>query len=482
MPHAVTRSRARRAQGHAARLTTSSVAAALLMLVGCHRGAVYSDELNAALQTCAALGNAPASAGEAVSNPLATFDSAWSIVAQSHWDTTFNGVNWRLVRDTLRPKAAEARTVGEVRSVLLAMIGTLGQSHFAIIPAEASDGARESTAGRDNSGDIRATFRIVNGSALLTSVAPGGPAARAGLRAGEEIRAVDGCRVAPRLATLARTLEVRHAKLNGWGFVNGLLSGPPAEIVTVMVADGRGHARRVQVMREASADVVTKFGNLPPMAAHLGWERRLVSGRTIGVIRFNVWMPVLSPRFNRAMDSLRGSDAIVVDVRGNFGGLGTMSTGVAGHFIDSALTLGVMIQRGSTQKLIVNPQRTDGRNRRVLPFAGPVAIVVDELSISTSEIFAAGMQALGRARVFGAQTAGQALPSVAERLPDGDILYHAIANLLSPTGTPVEGGGVHPDVAIPLSRGSLLAGHDAALEAALAWAASAPKRGSGSPN
>ena len=97
--------------------------------------------------------------------------------------------------------------------------------------------------------------------------------------------------------------------------------------------------------------------------------------------------------------------------------------------------------------------------------------MVDELSISTTEIFAGGLQALGRARVFGAQTSGQALPAVTERLPNGDILYHAIADFLSPTGKPLEGDGVRPDVLAPLSKRALLDGRDPALDAAVLWAA-----------
>lgn len=70
-----------------------------------------------------------------VTDPLVTFDSAWAIIARSHWDTTYNGVNWGALRDSLRPKAAAAKTTGELRGVLSAMVGSLRQSHFSIIPA-----------------------------------------------------------------------------------------------------------------------------------------------------------------------------------------------------------------------------------------------------------------------------------------------------------------------------------------------------------
>ena len=216
---------------------------------------------------------------------------------------------------------------------------------------------------------------------------------------------------------------------------------------------------------------MAKFGNLPPLPASLTYERVQQGGKTVGVIQFNIWMPVLAPQFDAAIDALRDADAIVIDVRGNFGGVGGMSMGIAGHFLDSALTIGTMHQRGSALKFVANPRVVDTHNHAVKVFAGPVALVVDELSISTTEIFVAGMQELGRARVFGVQTSGQALPSVPERLPNGDILYHAIADFTSPSGKPIEGAGVRPDTKAPLTRKALLAGFDPARDAAIAWAA-----------
>ena len=70
-----------------------------------------------------------------------------------------------------------------------------------------------------------------------------------------------------------------------------------------------------------------------------------MDGRTVGVIRFNIWMPVLAREFDVAMDSLRDSDGIVLDIRGNFGGVAGMAMGFAGHFVDTVIPVGVMKTR-----------------------------------------------------------------------------------------------------------------------------------------
>ncbi|HTG46009.1 MAG TPA: S41 family peptidase, partial [Verrucomicrobiae bacterium] len=82
---------------------------------------------------------------------------------------------------------------------------------------------------------------------------------------------------------------------------------------------------------------------------------------------------------------------------------------------------------------------------------------------------AGGLQELGRVRVFGRTTSGQALPAVLDELPNGDGFYHPIADFITPKGTRFEGRGVVPDEVVPLDRPSLLAGKDPALERAISW-------------
>jgi carboxyl-terminal processing protease len=146
-----------------------------------------------------------------------------------------------------------------------------------------------------------------------------------------------------------------------------------------------------------------------------------------------------------------------------------MVMGIAGHFVDSALVLGVMHMRGTEMRYIANPRRVARDGSPVQPYAGPLALIVDNLSASTTEIFVAALQQHGRARVFGDTTAGEALPSLLTRLPNGDGMLYAVGDLTDPAGRRVEGVGVVPDERLPLSREALLAGRDDAMAAALRW-------------
>jgi len=151
-----------------------------------------------------------------------------------------------------------------------------------------------------------------------------------------------------------------------------------------------------------------------------------------------------------------------------------MVMGFGGYFVDSVISLGTMRSRQVSLRFVMNPRHVRNDGSTVTPFSGPMAIIVDPMSASTSEIFAAGMQRIGRARVFGERSAGAALPAMMDRLPSGDVFVHAVADFTDPDGKRIEGAGVVPDEITPLSEKDLANGRDTALEAAVRWIRSNP--------
>jgi carboxyl-terminal processing protease len=203
-----------------------------------------------------------------------------------------------------------------------------------------------------------------------------------------------------------------------------------------------------------------RFGNLPPMRVFFESKK---FGNT-GYVRFNMFLDLVRVMngFGNAVENCMHCDGFVVDLRGNPGGIGGMAMGMAGWLVDKPdERLGTMYMRDATLNFVINP--------RAEVFTGPVAVLVDGSSASTSEIFAGGLKDLGRARVFGTKTAAAALPSIFERLPNGDGFQYATANYISEGGKALEGLGVTPDVEVKLTREGLLTGHDAVLDAALEW-------------
>jgi carboxyl-terminal processing protease len=202
------------------------------------------------------------------------------------------------------------------------------------------------------------------------------------------------------------------------------------------------------------------FGNLPNM--RLEFESRALAGG-VGYIRFNEFLdPVsLMPNFEAALRGFGDAPGVILDLRGNPGGIGIMASGVAGFFIGEAgKQLGQMKMRDpasgeiTTLKLAVFP--------RANVFAGRVAVLIDGGSASTAEIFAQGMKDLKRARIFGTRSAGAALASDIIRLPDGDGFQYPTASYTSASGRVLEGNGVIPDVEVR-------EGSEAVIDAAVKW-------------
>jgi len=392
---------------------------------------------------------------------LASFDAAWQVINDTFPDPAFGGVDWAAAARDLRPQVETAGSPDAARDVIRAMLARLKRSHCVLLSATASDLL-------PGPATVPADIRLAGEDVVVTRVTD--PAAsRAALSAGQTILSVDGEDLGD-VVRHAEGAEARTRSLDAWRRVNQRLYGSEGSWVVLMVREAGGERREIRVRRELGAGDVVTLGNLPPL--RVAFERRdarTPGGRRAGVIGFSVWMTGIADPFERAIDDFRQYDGLVIDLRGNPGGLAAMMRGIAGHLIDKPVVLGTMHTREADLSFSVNPRLATSDGRAVTPFAGPVAILVDELTGSTSETFAGALQSLGRARIFGRPTMGQALPALTKRLPNGDVLMYAIGDFVTSTGTRLEGDGVIPDETVGLSVQALAAGHDEPLEAALRW-------------
>lgn len=395
-----------------------------------------------------------------------TFDAVWKIVKDGHFDPAFDVAQWDRVGADLRPKAIQAKTPGEFRAVLADMLGRLGLSHFAVIPST-PDGPGDQA---NLSGQPGFDVRLIDRQLVVSSVDPDGGAAAAGVHPGWIVESIGGAPVSALLAGITENTAPRLAQLQAWRLAVPRLRGPSDTTAEVTFVDGAGATVSKSVERRQERGEPVTVGSLPTMFVRVSSSLKPTpAGGTAGVIGFNVWMTAVDPQFEKAMDQFRSADGIVIDLRGNPGGLAGMIMGVAGHFMTERATLGVMKTRQSEMKFPANPRLVNAAGERVEPFKGPVAILVDGMTGSASECFSGGLQSLGRARVFGETSMGQALPALFDRLPNGDVLIHAWGDFVTGTGVRIEGRGVVPDEPVALTRSKLLAGHDAPLEEALAW-------------
>jgi carboxyl-terminal processing protease len=406
----------------------------------------------------------------------AIFEAAWTAVRDKHYDKTLHGVDWNALKARYEPLAVGAPDEPTFYRLLNEMLGALGQSHLEVsgpgaeeLPlTEEPPPASRGQAISGETGDPGLTVRIIEGRPTVTAVRPGSSAARAGLKPGFIVTQLGG-RPADAMPPSPRPLRPIEERFRLRLQAMQRLSGPVGTRVTVRYLDGNDRQGEALLERDPPHGKAVQIGLLPPLypevhVSHVG---------DVGVIAFNFFLlePVLS-EVQRAIDGFRarGTRAIILDLRGNPGGMGAMAIPVAARLVSRPLTLGTIQFRDYANVLTATP------SLGVKPFTGKVVLLTDEGTASTSEILAAGLQEAGRAVVVGDSTLGAALPSAIERLPGGAVMQYIVADFKTPKGVLLEGRGVQPDKRVIETRAGLQSGRDPVLDAGVvaARASAAP--------
>ena len=387
-----------------------------------------------------------------------SFEKVWTTINEKHFDPTFGGVDWQKARETYEPKASAAKTDAELYSILRQMLGELKLSHFGIFPPDAEIQSAQSAEGITG-----IELRMLEGKAIISQIQSGSTAEKAGLKMGFAVEKVDGKTVSELLAPLEdsmlkRGLPEAQKRLYRERILSSLINGKAATKASLTVLDGKNQMQTLEVPRVESGkgEMSLAVGNFPPQEV-IFEAKRLADN--IGYIRFNMWIIPQMPKIREAIRSMKDTRGIIIDLRGNPGGIGGMAPGVAGLLVKEQTSLGSMKTRDNETKFIVYPQADT--------YQGKVIVLTDYGSASTSEIFAAGLQEIGRAKVVGETTAGAVLPSVFDRLPTGATFQYVVSDYKTPKNILLEHRGAIPDTEIKLTRASLLEGRDLQIEEAI---------------
>jgi carboxyl-terminal processing protease len=374
-------------------------------------------------------------------------------VLDKHYDPTLGCIDWPAKRLEYGRKVAEASSRADAYRIMNEMLEELEQSHFQVIDLARDDDVELGPAVpalqvrwiEDQLVVVESrTDRVAVGAVVI------------GIE-GEPVQAmIDHVQqresdASPFAFALARAAMARMScPRAGMQRKLELIEGSRQTASTVI---------RVVSCEDPRGELVT-LGNLRNVPTRV--EHRMIEGTTVGYLAFNIWMLPMVRRVEAAMADLRAKNmtALILDLRGNPGGVGPMSVPVARLLLAEPGSLGKLQFRDFAQEFKVEPSQD--------PFEGPVVILVDEGTASTSEIFASGMRDLGRVQIVGGRSsAGAALPSVIEQLDEGALLQYVVGDYHSPKGTVVEGKGVVPDVVVSETRADFAAGRDSVLDAAV---------------
>ncbi|MFP8884810.1 S41 family peptidase [Streptomyces mangrovi] len=262
----------------------------------------------------------------------------------------------------------------------------------------------------------------------IARVQPGSPAAKAGVRAGDRLVTVDGTSAEGRPVT-----EV-VALLRGGAPGEG---APPGSRVVLGLS--RGSLRWEEGLERARLSVetvtVTSLG-----AASSGTPEAAADpdGPAAARVRIDSFTRGTGEQLRRAVEDLPPDGGILLDLRGNSGGLVAEAAEAASVFLDGGLV--ATYGNGDTERaLYAEP----GGNT-----ASPLVVLVDGGTMSAAELLAGALQDRGRAVVVGTRTFGKGSVQEPREQPDGSVAELTVGHYTTPGGRTFEEDGLLPDLEV----------------------------------
>jgi len=328
----------------------------------------------------------------------------YNLLDKYYLDRSFNGVDWKATRDTLSAPLTDKEALDAADKV----VRSLGDRYTRLLPP-----AQTAKLNKYDVTGVGINLVISDAGRMLVGAVPppDSDAARAGITFGDEVTEINGKSTTgmtsfDALDVIQRDTEVVHVRVR---------------------ADGSGE--RELTLRRAF------------LAPKDPVRTRLVvtsNGQRVGYIKLAEFNSQCKAKMKAAIDDLqaKGASSLVLDLRGNGGGVLDGALGIAGFFSDHPLVLYITDANGAKQPLY---------SREDLVSTLPLQVWVDARTASSSEVLAAALHDNCRARVVGSRTYGKGVIQGVFGLSDGGALVETVASYATPGGLEINNLGVTPD-------------------------------------
>lgn len=261
---------------------------------------------------------------------------------------------------------------------------------------------------------------------IVISALPDNPGALAGIKSGDIITAVD--------EQPTRSMNMEQ--------VANSIRGQQGTEVELELKDKEGQLRKVRVMRKEIKN--------PSVGG------QFVPDTKIGYIRVAVFNENTGADFAKEYQKLeqQGMQALVLDLRGNPGGL--LDAGVA--------VAGMLVPKGPIVSVVDKAGNKYVENSSLEKVKYPLAVLVDHGSASASEIVAGAIKDTQSGRLFGVKTFGKGSVQSVYRLDSGTAVKITVAKYYTPSGVSIHNVGIEPDEVVELPENAV---KDVQLEAAV---------------
>jgi carboxyl-terminal processing protease len=349
-------------------------------------------------------------------SPKAIVDQVWQLVNREYVDGKFNQQNWVAIRQDLLSKNYSSRE--QAYTAVREALKKLGDPYTRFMDPKQYEALTSQTSGEVSGIGIRMEMNEKTKRLTVVEAIENSPALKAGVKAGDQILAIDG--------KSTQSLKVDDA--------SKLIRGKAGTAITLKLG------------REGKGDFDLKLTRatieVPTVRATLRQE----GNKRVGYIRLREFSSHAADQMRRAIRDLntKGADSYVLDLRGNPGGLLQSSIEIARMWMDTGSIVRTVDREGVSDE-------TFKANRTALTKL-PLAVLIDGNSASASEILTGALKDNKRAVVVGSQSFGKALVQSVHELPDGSGVAITIAHYYTPKGTDINHKGIAPDVKLDLTE------------------------------
>ena len=336
--------------------------------------------------------------------PQKLFDRTWRIISKEYYEPTLNHQNWARWKYHYQGKI---KTDEDARVAIDTMIASLNEPYTRFMTKKDYEDLTTSITSKIYG--IGVNIYSNAGKIEIFNVMPATPADFAQLKQGDIITAVNG------------------KDTNGMNVseVASLVRGPENSVVELTIL--RHNKKITKKIKRKEIKIKT--------------VRSSIVDNHIGYIQILSFMSGSTPNeFVDALNNTKNTDSLILDLRGNTGGLLDNAVFIADIFLQKGTIVDIIYRNGYKKSI----RAQDG----IQPIDKPVVVLVNGASASASEILSGALKDYHRATLVGKKTFGKGLVQKVVPLPNQTGVNITIARYLTPNGTDINKLGIKPDIEI----------------------------------
>lgn len=337
-------------------------------------------------------------------SPQRLFDRTWRVISKEYYEPSLNHQDWYRWKNRYQGKI---KTQDDAKVAIDTMIASLDEPYTRFMTKK--DFEELTTSITSKIYGIGVNIYSKSGKTEIFNVMPGTPADFAQLKQGDIITHVDGKDIGG--------MNVSE--------VANLVRGPENSIVELTILRDGKKLTKIIKRKEIKIKSV----------------KSSVLDNHIGYIKIVSFMSGTTPNeFIEALNNTKNADSLIIDLRGNTGGLLDNAVFIADTFINQGKIVDIIYRNGYRKSIRA---RDEG-----VPLDKPIVVLVNGTSASASEILSGALKDAHKATLVGNKTFGKGLVQKVVPLPNSTGLNVTIARYLTPNGTDINKLGIKPDVEV----------------------------------